>query len=471
MSSSIITNTGPLFQAGGLASGIDTNAIVDKIIEAASAPMLQVQKTQAAYSVQISVVANLAAKLKAFREAANAVATTGLAPILPSSTYSDFTITGNAASEGEFSVRVEAMARAAKMRSNSFSSAQDPEAVGASGNLQFSIDGTTSVAIDVTGKSLADIAAAINDTISQVTASVISTGSGYRLSVIRKDTGFSTTAEEALQVLQDPGLGLETVQAAQNASVYVDGLQIVRRSNSISNAIPGVTLNLTAQSDVATTVNFVRDTSSAATRMKSFMTAYNDVVALLNQQLRPDPGTASTNNAIAGSFLFSLQRDMHALLTTKVNSSGAIQTLSDLNVALQQDGTLAMDTNRFQKTFAEMVDSDPQSANLIFTKASTGLGALVQKLVRRQVDGSTVDLPGGKKLYVEGALTAETQLLKDNIKSLDTTIDYWKVRLEQERARLNASFRAMESILSRLNDTSTYLNQLYNYTVSKNNNK
>ncbi len=48
MSSSTITTTGPLFQAGGLASGVDTNAIVDKIIEAASQPMLQVQKTQAA---------------------------------------------------------------------------------------------------------------------------------------------------------------------------------------------------------------------------------------------------------------------------------------------------------------------------------------------------------------------------------------------------------------------------------------
>jgi flagellar hook-associated protein 2 len=466
MSSSTITSTGALYQAGGLASGIDTNAIVDKIIEAASKPMLQVQKTQAAYSVQISTVANLSDKLKAFRDASDAVAGTGLAPILATSTYSDFTITGQAASQGEFSVRVEKMARAAKMRSDSFTSAQDPAAVNAVGNLQFSINGTDSVAIDVTGKSLADIAEAINDNITGVTASVISTGDGYRLSVIRKDTGYTTaTADEALQVVQGAGLNLTTPvgQEAQNALVHVDGLAITRQTNTISNAIPGVTLNLTAQSNVETSVNFVRDTASASTRINSFITAYNDVVTMLNEQMRPNPDTADTNNAIAGTFLHSLQRDMHNLLSTKVNSSGAVQTLADLNVSMQADGTLALDKLAFQGKFADMVDANPEAANQIFTDSTKGLGALVTKLVDRQVEGSTVTLPDGKKLFVDGALNAETKLLQDNIKTLDSTVPPWRVRLDKERARLTASFTAMESIISRLNDSSTYLNQLFAY--------
>jgi flagellar hook-associated protein 2 len=464
MSSSTITSTGALYQAGGLASGIDTNTIVDKIIEAASKPMQQVQKTQAAYSVQISTVANLSDKLKAFRDASDAVAGTGLAPILATSTYSDFTITGQAASQGEYSVQVESMARAAKMRSTSFTSAQDPAAVGATGNLQFSIDGTNSVAFDVTDKSLADIAALINDNVSQVTASVISTGTGYRLSVIRKDTGYSTeTAAEAFQVVQGAGLGLATTQEAQNASVYVDGLQITRQTNTITNAIPGVTLNLTAQSNLDTSVNFVRDTSSATTKINSFITAYNDVVTLLNQQLRPNADTAASNNAMAGTFLNSLQRDMHNLLTAKVNSTGAVQTLADLNVSLQDDGTLALDKLAFQSKFADMVDANPEAANQIFTDSTKGLGALVTKLVDRQVEGSTVTLPDGKKLFVDGALNAETKLLQDNIKTLDSTVATWQVRLDQERARLTASFTAMESIISRLNDSSTYLNQLFAY--------
>jgi flagellar hook-associated protein 2 len=467
MSSSTIStgtsSTGALFQASGLASSIDTATIVDKTIEAASKPMLQVQKTQAAYSVQISTVASLSDKLKAFRTAADAVASSGMAPIQATSTYSDFTVTGQAASQGDYSVRVETIARAAKMRSSSFTSAQDAEAVGAVGNLQFSINGTNTVAFDVTGKSLADIAQLINDNVSQVTASVISTGTGYRLSVIRKDTGYSTaTAAEALQVVQGAGLGLGTTQEAQNALVYVDDLPITRQTNTISDAIPGVTLNLTAQSNVATSVNFVRDTSSAASRINSFITAYNDVVTLLNQQLRPDPETASTNNAVAGTFLYSLQRDMRDLLTTQVSSTGAVQTLADLNVSLQDDGTLALDKLTFQDRFATIVDANPEAANKIFTDSSKGLGALVDKLVARQVESSTVTLPDGKKLFVEGALNAETNLLQDHIKTLDTTVATWQTRLDQERARLTASFTAMESIISKLNSSSTYLDQLFN---------
>jgi flagellar hook-associated protein 2 len=477
MSSSIntgTTSTGSLFQASGLASGIDTASIVDKIIQADSAPMLQVQKTQTAYSVQISTIATLSSKLKAFQDATDALAGTGLAPILASSTYADFTVTGHAASEGDFSVRVESVARAAKMRSKSFTSAQDPAAVNASGNLQFSINGTNTVAFDVTGKSLADISELINKNVSGVTASVISTGSGYQLSVIRKDTGYTTaTADGALQVVQGAGLDLATPtgQQAQNASVYVDGLQITRQSNSISGVIPGVTLNLTGQSNVASTVNFVRDTSQATTKINSFISAYNDVVTLLNQQLRPDPDKAATSNAVAGTFLYSLQKDMHDLMIAKVNSSGAIQTLGDLNVSLQGDGTLALDKLTFQKSFAAMVDADPEAANQIFTNTSKGLGALVDKLANRQLVGSTVDLPNGKKLYVEGALKAETKLLQDNISALDSTVAYWQVRLENERTRLTSSFTAMEGIISKLNDASNYMNQLFAYGTQKSSSK
>jgi flagellar hook-associated protein 2 len=466
MSSSTVSSTSSTtsrYQASGLASGVDTASIVDSIIESDSAPMKQVQKTQDAYSVQISTIATLKSKLETLKSAADSLSSTGLASISASSTYSDFTVSGQASTEGDYSVRVESVARAAKMRSASFTSAQDASVVGASGSLQFSINGKTTDAIDVTNKSLADIAEAINDKISGVTASVISTGSGYRLSVVRSDTGYTTdTADGALQVVQDAGLTLSTVQQAQNASVYVDGLQITRQSNAITGAIPGVTLNLTGQSNVATNVGFIRDTSSAETKINDFITAYNDVVSSLNEQLRPDPNTASTNNAMAGTFLYSLQKDMQNLVAAKVNSSGGIQSLADLNVNLKDDGTLALDQHSFQSTFADMVDSDPTAANKIFTDSTNGIGALVDKLVARQIDGTTVKKADGTTLFVEGALNAETKLLQNNITALDSTIAYWQARLDTERTRLTSSFTAMESIISKLNSTSSYLDQLFN---------
>jgi flagellar hook-associated protein 2 len=459
-----ITTTGPLFQAGGLASGLDTNSIVNSIITADSAPMLQLQKQQAAFSVQISTVATLTSQLQAFRTATDTLAASGLAPIKADSTYDDFTVAGSAPAEGNYTVQVEHMALAAKMRSKSFTSAQDPAAVGLTGTLQFSIDGVTSptTAIDLTGKGLADIADAINKQVPQVSASVISTGSGYRLSVIRNSTGYATTAEGALQIVgADPGLDLQPIQLAQNALVKVDNLEIQSQSNTINNAIAGVTLILRGQSNAATAVSFARDTSSSAASIQSFITAYNDVVKTLNSQLRPDPSQADTNNPLAGATLLGFQRSMQGLLSAKVNSSGTVTTLSDLNVSMQDDGTLVLDKVAYQKTFAAALASDPQAANQIFTTAKTGIGALVDAMVKRQVESTTVDLPDGSSLFVEGALVGETKLLQDGITSLDSTVATWQTRLDSERARLSAQFTAMETTIASLNMASNYLNAMF----------
>jgi flagellar hook-associated protein 2 len=458
---STISTTGPLFQAGGLASGVDTTSIVDSIITAESAPMVQVQKQQAAYSVQISTLATLTDKLKAFQSASDGLATSGLAPITADSTYADFTVSGFAPVEGDYSVQVATLARAAKMRSDPVLSAQT--ALGLTGTLQFSIDGVTSpsTAIDMTGMSLSALAEAINKQVPQVSAAVVRSGTSYSLSVTRNSTGYSTTREGALQVVGGVGLNLQTIQQAQNASLKVDNLQITSQSNIITGAIPGVTLNLRGQSDIATDVNFAHDTSSSAASIQGFITAYNDVVTVLSSQLRPDPNQAATNNPLAGTDLLTIERSMQSLLSAKVNSSGVVQTLSDLNVSMTDDGTLALDKLPHGNTFAAAIAADPTGANKLFATATTGIGALVDALVKRQVETSTVVLPGGGKLAVDGGLQGETTLLKNSISALDDTVNYWQSYLDNERTRLTSAFTAMEQTVATLNTASNYLNALF----------
>ena len=454
MSTSPISTTGPLFQAGGLASGLDTTSIVNSIITADSAAMTQAQSEQAAYKVQISTVATLTTQLRALQSAADTLGTTGLAPIQATSTYADFTVSGAAQSEGSSTVQVSKMALAAKLRSQTgFSSAQND--AGLTGSLQFSIDGVTSpsTAISVTGQSLAAIADAINKQVPQVTASVVSDGSKYYLSVTRNSTGYATSDTDpsaALQVVgTDPGFSFKTLQSAQNASLTVDGLAIQSQSNTITGAIPGVTLNLTGQSNVATNVTFASDSSSSAASINNFITAYNNVVTTLNSQLRPDPSQAATNNPLAGSFLLGLESDMQGLLSQSVGGTGAVQSLSDLNLSLQDDGTIALDKLPYQQTFAQAVAADPNGANKLFTTAKTGIAALVDSLVSRQTDP------------VSGALVGETQALNSSVSSLGDTIDYWQTYLDNERTRLTSEFTAMEQTVATLNTASNYLNALF----------
>ena len=453
MAASPISTSGPLFQAGGLASGLDTASIVNSIITADSGAMTQAQSEQAAYQVQISTVATLTTKLQLLQTAADALATSGLAPIQANSTYADFTVSGSATSEGNSTVKVSTLALAAKFRSGtSFSSAQTN--AGLTGSLQFSIDGVTSpsTAISLSGRSLSGIAEAINKQVPQVTASVVSDGSKYYLSVTRNSTGYATSdadPSDALKVVgSDPGFSFQTIQPAQNASLTVDGLSIQSQSNTITGAIPGVTLSLTGQSNVATNVTFASNSSSAATDIQNFISAYNDVVTVLNSQLRPDPSQAATNNPLAGASLLSLESDMQGLLSKSVGGTGVVQSLSDLNVSMQDDGTLMLDQLPNQKTFAQAIAADPSGANKLFTTAKTGIAALVDSLVAKQTDP------------VDGALVGETSLLKSNISSLDETVSYWQTYLDNERTRLTAEFTAMEATIANLNTASNYLNAL-----------
>ena len=460
MATSPVSTTGQLFQAGGLASGLDTTSIVNSIITSDSAAMTQAQTEQAAYQVQISTVATLTTKLQALQSAADALGITGLAPIRATSTYADFTVSGSAQSVGDSTVQVKTMALAAKLRSGTgFSSSQTD--AGLTGTLQFSIDGVTSpsTAITLTGQSLSAIADAINKQVPQVTASVVTDGSQYYLSVTRNSTGYATSdadPSDALAVVgTDPGFNFQTLQSAQNASLKVDNLQITSQSNTIKGAIPGVTLNLNGQSNLATDVTFASDSSSSAASINSFISAYNDVVTTLNGELRPDPSLAASNNPLAGSFLLNIESSMQGLLSQSVGGSGAVQTLSDLNVSLQDDGTLALDKLPNQNTFAEAVAADPSGANKLFSTATTGIAALVDSLVAKQTDPAS------------GALVGETQVLNDSVSSLGDTIDYWQNYLDNERTRLTSEFTAMESTVATLNTTANYLNQLF-YSSSSN---
>ena len=180
--------TSALFQASGIASGLDTNSIVNGLITAESGPLNQLKQKQTDYNVQISTLGTLVTQLQALQTAASDLATNGVVAIQPTASYSDFTVTGSAKTEGSYAINVQQVAKEAKMRSKSFTSAQDASVV-ADGNLVLSIDGKNSVTIDTTGKTLADVAEAINQNISGLNASVISTSSGYYLNVARKDTG------------------------------------------------------------------------------------------------------------------------------------------------------------------------------------------------------------------------------------------------------------------------------------------
>jgi flagellar hook-associated protein 2 len=442
--------TSALFQVGGLASGIDTNAIVDAIIAADSVQLNALKQKQSDYQVQISTLGTLVSQLQALQTASANLASSGVVSIRPTATYADFTTSGSARAEGNYNIQVNDVARAAKMRSTSFTSAQDTGVI-PSGTLQFSIDGTATASISTGGKTLADIAEAINQNISGLTASVISTSSGYYLNVARSSTGYSTTAEAALTVVSDPGLGLTLQQSAQNASLTVDDLVVSRQSNTITDIIPGITLNLTGDSGVSNSVDFAADSSGTQEALTTFVEAYNDLAKTLKGQMVLDSTAQYGDTLLSHATTSTIERAMQGLLSQVVVPSGKVRTLADLGLEIQRDGTVLLN----EATLTNAVQTSPSSVNAVFTTATTGIAATIKSLVQNQTN------------KVSGTLVLQQGSLESTIDSLSEQEERAQAYLDAERARLVAQFTAMETLISGFNAASTYLNQIANLKISK----
>jgi flagellar hook-associated protein 2 len=442
--------TSALFQASGIASGLDTTSIVNSLIAADSGPLNSLRQRQSDYQVQISTLGTLATQLKDLQTAASNLGSNGVVAIQPTQTYADFTVTGSAKVESTYAISVQQVAKEAKLRSQSFTSAQDASVV-PDGNLQFAIDGTNTVKIDTKGKTLADIAESINQNISQLNASVISTTSGYYLNVSRRDTGYSTTDVNALTVVSDPTLLNFTVQqTAKNAELTIDGLSVERASNTITDVLPGVALHLTGASKTTNDVTFAANSTNTEAALNTFVTAYNTLAATVRSQLVTDPTVAYGDTLVDHSSMSSIQSAMQRMLSQIVVPSGSVRILADLGLELQQDGTITLNTATLDSAIAK----NPGAVNSIFSTASTGISDVVKSLVKSQTS------------LVNGTLVSEQNSLQSQISEMDSRATDMQSYLDAERARLVTQFTAMEQLIAGFTSAGTYLTQISNQKSS-----
>src|SRR5271170_386349 len=172
-----------------------------------------------------------------------------------------------------------------------------------SGNVTIQVGSGTAHTIDVPSTSgdqtLAGLSAAINAAGIGVTANVITDTNGSRLSIVSGTGGVAgqLTVSSTLQDTTEdvPGsssaaLALTTIQSGIDASLTVDGVAVSSGSNTVSDAIPGVTFQLLAPSPVtsgtAETVQVVitNDTSDVTSALNTFVTDYNTAIGAITAQ-------------------------------------------------------------------------------------------------------------------------------------------------------------------------------------------
>ena len=442
----------PVFRAGGLASGLDTNAIIDGLTKLEQRPLEQLQKRQTGFKTQVSLIGSLISKIGTFYSAAKALSESGALGVKVTSANTDFTATPTTnASAGSFAVAVQELASAAQRRSTGFTGT--PTVRG--GTLEVKVQGVSYGTINIAdGEALADVANDIKGLGAPVNISVLTNGTGSSfLSITNKSTGYTTgTAAQALELIEtpDPGatlghtLGFTSSHTATNAEFTVDGLEFVRQSNTVADVITGMSLQLKGKTDTEEQLTQDYDTSVTATNMQKLVDAYNDIINSVHTAQTIPAGSDRGATLAGDSSVRGLIRSLQDVVTTSVSGLGNVRTMADLGMKTNyQSGTISIDSTKL----ASAIASDPAAVNKIFSDSLTGINAQAFKLSQKYTS------------VIGGMLTSRTKGLNDAIKRMDGDATKMQSRIDSFKLNLVRQFSAMEELVGGLKATGNFLTQ------------
>jgi len=439
----------------GLASQIDSQSLIQKLVALQQQPITDLQTQETGYKAQVSALGSISSALGALQTATQTLATNGVLGVAATNASTDYTATpGTDAVAGSFQVEVDGLASAAKWHSSPFSSSDTLQ----QGTYTITVDGKPYAVAVGQGDTLDDLMSGIQSSGAPVSAAVLNDGTNDYLAITATQTGFAgSNSSAALGITFTPTqageAGLDPTQAqqgiapvmqqAQNASFQIDGLTFTRRSNTVTDALPGTTLSLEAATKTPSTLTLSNDTQSTQTQLQSFVNAYNSVMALVQQQLDVTATTDRSQTLAGDSTIRGLAQDLQGLISTQVAGLGNGMSLASLGISTQEDGSLSIDAS----VLASAIASHPASVNAVFSSAQTGIGALVGTLVDNYTTPTT------------GLLSMRQSGINQQISGMDDQIADMQQQLTDYQTTLTNQFAAMQSIVSGMQSISDFLTQ------------
>ena len=475
-----------LFSSLNTGSGVDTDALVKGLVEAQfAAKTAAITARSTKLTAQLSGVSTLKSQITDFAAAFETLVKSGSLQAQPAS--SNGAVLGVTALAGAkltgltASVRVNRLASAQTATSNASVASKDAVIGGGTLTLKIgtgSYDGggaltgvtapdadsdgqedTVAIAIP-TDASLAQIAAAINAKKTGVTASVVTDAGGAAYLSLKGTTGaaqaFTLTATNdptgnLAQFAVGPGAAGTTIGGrAANASITLDGVTVERATNSVSDLIDGVKLDLNAVSATAVTLSATTSTTALTNAVEDFVFTYNQVMGELKKQtdpisgdLRGDPGAQNLLRSLRGLTLKELLPGA---------AVGTPKTLAELGVATGRDGTLSVNSDML----ATSLKNNPASLEAMFANSSDGSGLLAAM--------NSLKLNATSTLYGLGASTTRYNQAKGD---LTTQQDKLTVAQEKLTTRMTQQFSSMNAKVAAYKSTMTFMeNQIKAWTKS-----
>lgn len=424
----------------GIGSNLDVNGIVSQLMTIERQPLFKLQSTEASYQSKLSAVGSLKGALSSLQSAIGALTRSATFAGSYKASTSDSSVasasTSDKATSGSYSITVQQLAQAQKLRTSATyssinsvvgsgkitvqfgTSSPDPTDLVASTTFTANADRPAlEIVIDPSKNTLLDVRDAINKAGGGVTASIVNDGTGYRLSIVSTESGANNSLK--ISVADDDAnhtdtSGLSTLafdptstsrnllisQNAKNALFSVDGIPIIKSSNSVSDAIQGVTLNLVKEGTTSVSVNFDRSGISGA--VQSFVKAYNDA----NKQIR-ELGVVNTETKTVGplqgdALVRTVQSQLRSALRGNLTySAGGLTNLAEVGISFARDGSMTLDSAKLNAAvnnpakdvstlFAQVGKSLDSNISVLKSSANQSAGSYSVEISRLATQGKSI---------------------------------------------------------------------------------
>jgi len=340
---------------GASTPGIDVNEAVSAAVTAAEAPEKNWETQQSTLESQASALQQLqtyAENLDSDMQSLNSLNGPLSASDVTSSNSS--VVTGSAASgaaTGQNVVVVNNLATTDTWSSTAVANSTTDLPSGESFTITTG-SGSDTITVGSNGvNTLSDLANAINSADLGVTANVITDASGSRLSIESNSSGsaanFTVTSSDSTQ------FGITEAVGGDNASLTVNGISISSASNTVTGAVPGLTLNLlSASPGTQVTLSVSPDTSQASSAINQFVSDYNTLLSAVSSQFTYTSGSgqgALAEDPVVRNLQTSLLQAVDYNYTP-ASGTTTVSNLASLGITVQSDGTLSVNNTQLQNS-------------------------------------------------------------------------------------------------------------------------
>jgi flagellar hook-associated protein 2 len=449
----------------GLGSGLDFSKLVEAAVADRMRPVARLQAKGAELTKRGDALKQLNGKLAVLTEAAKALtnqdAGTGRVS-LSSDTKVVTTTNTSAAATGTINLSVTRLAAGLTQASRAYASSSGAVLAGGAPEATFELrkGGAatgTAITINSANNTLTGLRDAINAANAGVSAAVVGVdgrGTQFKLVLSSNETGAAgrvelvettatgTAADVALTSLNVTGGDFTQL----DASLSVNGLAITRSSNTISDAVTGVTFGLKGAG--AASVSVTSNSSDVTQKLQAFVAAYNDVQDFVAAQYKTDGGGRPTGVLAGDPTLRSVQQQLReAVGGSSAANGGAFTNLTQIGVGRDGNGKLTLDTAALgEKLTSSLADVKALLAGK--TASDKGLANSIHDAYSRLSD------------TVSGTVQTAITGYQSSVRNIDKSISDQVSRIEVLRQSLSRQFAAADAAINQLNGQGSSLTNI-----------